>query len=407
VPCLAQSVWLQPSGLQPKLTTMATIKVALAFAGPARSPDSWSGVPAALVDALERMEVFVTTIDARIFGARERLARGAVGVTMLMSPTGPRSFRAARENASVSAELGLMRSLSLRRHASSLARLDGVVQMGSGYLLPLAATPYVTYEDMTVPQAVRAGYPTWSTLPAAQLRRRIAMQRRMYLRARGCCFMSHWAAASAIEDYGVDDRKVHAVGVGANHIVTPTDREWYPPRFLFVGKDWQRKNGDAVVRAFSQVREEHSDARLDLVGEAPPVTADGVTVHGMLRLGNPRERRRLELLLREATCFVMPSRHEPAGAAYADAAHAGLPCIVSTAGGAVELVGPGGIGVAPNDDRALLEAMTALSEPTLARAMGAQAHIRAQLYTWDAVAQRLLRALTPDQAVPRNLARFL
>ena len=69
------------------------------------------------------------------------------------------------------------------------------------------------------------------------------MQRRMYRSARGCCFETHWAAASAIEDYEVEDRKVHVVGIGPNHMVPPTGREWYPPRFLFVGKDWQRKTG--------------------------------------------------------------------------------------------------------------------------------------------------------------------
>jgi hypothetical protein len=121
------------------------------------------------------MDVSVTGIDARIFGARERLVRGVVGLTVLMSPTGPHNFEAACGNAAVSAPLVLMRSLSLLRHARALARLDGVVQIGSDYLLPWAATPYVTYEDMTVPQAVRAGYPIWSTLPAAPLRRRIEM----------------------------------------------------------------------------------------------------------------------------------------------------------------------------------------------------------------------------------------
>jgi glycosyltransferase involved in cell wall biosynthesis len=383
------------------------MKVGVTIAGPPRAPGLWSGVPATLVDALERMDMSVTAVDSRIFGSGERVVRGVLGLTMLLSPGGPRTFAAARENASASAQLGVMRSLSLWRHASSLARLDGVVQIGSGYLLPLGAKPYVTYEDMTVPQALRAGYPTWSTLPAALLRRRVELQRRVYRRARGCCFMSHWAAASAIEDYGVEDSRVHVVGLGANHIVAPADREWYPPRFLFVGKDWQRKNGDAVVRAFGRLRAEHPDARLDLVGQVPPVTADGVTVHGMLPLGDPRGRQQLERLLREATCFVMPSRHEPAGTASVDAAHAGLPCIVSTTGGAKELVGPGGIGVEPNDDGALLEAMMALSEPTLARTTGAKAHMRAQLYTWDAVAQRLLRALWPAQAAQRNLAPFL
>lgn len=383
------------------------MRVGVTFPGSPRSPDSFSGVPASLIDALERMDVSVTAIDARISGIPERLVRGVLGLTVLVSPTGARTFRGAREEASVSARLGLMRSLSLWRHASSFARLDGVVQIGSGYLLPSAAMPYVTYEDMTVPQAVRAGYSIWSTLPAALLRRRVEMQRRVYRRARGCCFESRWAAASAIEDYGVEDRKVHVVGVGPNHVVALTDRDWFPPRFLFVGKDWQRKNGAAVVRAFSRLREERPDARLDLVGQVPPVSAAGVTVHGVLRLSDPEGRTRLERLLQEATCFVLPSRHESSALAYLDAAHAGVPSIVSTAGGSEELVGPGGIGVEPSDDCALLDAMTALSDPLVARAMGAKARLHAQLYTWDAVAGRLLRALDPDQATQRNLAEFL
>jgi glycosyltransferase involved in cell wall biosynthesis len=143
------------------------------------------------------------------------------------------------------------------------------------------------------------------------------------------------------------------------------------------------------------------------VGQVPAVTADGITVHGVLALGDPRGRQQIERLLRDATCLVMPSRHEPSALAYVEAAHAGLPSIVSKAGGSEELVGPGGIGVDPDDARALLDAMTALSDPTLARATGAKAQVHAQLYTWDAVAERLLRALRPDQAVQRNLARFL
>ena len=383
------------------------MNVGVTILGPPRSPDTWSGIAAALVAALEAMEVSVTAIDASMSGVSERLAGVAIGAAMQMSPAGPRRPRAALADAATSAQMGVVRSLALLRHVSSLAQLDGVVQLGSGYLLPPLATPYVTYEDMTVAQAARVGYPVWSTLPPGRLSRRIALQRRIYRRARGCCFTSHWAAASAIEDYDVDRRKVHVVGVGANHLVTSADRQWYPPRFLFVGTDWRRKNGDAVVGAFRRLREEHSGARLELVGGVPPLTADGVTVHGMLSLGDPRERERLEHLLREATCFVMPSRHEPAGIAYVDAAHAGLPSIVSTTGGAEELVGPGGIGVAPNDDHALLEAMTALSEPTLARAMGAKAHEHAKRYTWDAVAERLLRALRADHLVTRELAAFL
>jgi hypothetical protein len=50
--------------------TMATMKIGLTALCPPRSPDSYSGVPAALVDALERMDVSLTAIDARILDLR-------------------------------------------------------------------------------------------------------------------------------------------------------------------------------------------------------------------------------------------------------------------------------------------------------------------------------------------------
>ena len=37
------------------------------------------------------------------------------------------------------------------------------------------------------------------------------------------------------------------VGFGRNCEPRPVPRDWREPRFLFVGVDWQRKNGEAVV----------------------------------------------------------------------------------------------------------------------------------------------------------------
>jgi glycosyltransferase involved in cell wall biosynthesis len=43
-------------------------------------------------------------------------------------------------------------------------------------------------------------------------------------------------------------------------------RDWSTPRFLFVGNDFERKNGVAVVSAFKRLRDQVSEARLDVVG---------------------------------------------------------------------------------------------------------------------------------------------
>lgn len=381
--------------------------MALTLPGTATSAQVWSGIPASIVSALEALGVDVTTVDARTKVIPERCVRGAIALGFVAGRPRARSLAEARIAASLSPELGAARTLSLLRHSTVLASVDGIVQMDSSYLLPRASAPYVTYEDMTVPQAVRAGYPIGTILTRRRLLRRIDIQRRMYSGASACCFTSRWAATSAVEDFGIDARKVHVVGVGANHVVSQTEREWYPPRFLFIGKDWERKSGDAVVRVFKRVREEHPDARLDLVGQVPALRVPGVTAHGMLALDNPVHRERIVRLLQLATCFVMPSRHEPSALAYVEAAHAGLPSIVSTAGGSPELVGLGGVGVAPGDDEALFAAMTVLCDPGRARATGSQASAHAKLYTWDAVAARLLRALSPSVPLEGNSARFL
>jgi glycosyltransferase involved in cell wall biosynthesis len=119
----------------------------------------------------------------------------------------------------------------------------------------------------------------------------------------------------------------------------------------------------------------------------------GVVGHGVLRLDMPDEHERLNRLFAEATCFVMPSHAEAVGIAYVEAAAAGLPSIGTSRGGADYLIGDGGLIVDPGDDEALVEAMRRLSDPGTAARTGEAARRRSELFTWGAVARRLLRAL--------------
>ncbi|HAM00768.1 MAG TPA: HAD family hydrolase, partial [Acidimicrobiaceae bacterium] len=106
-----------------------------------------------------------------------------------------------------------------------------------------------------------------------------------------------------------------------------------------------------------------------------------------------------------ATCFILPSLVEPFGIAYVEAAAHGLPSIATATGGTEDSVGPGGILVDPLDDLAILDAMRDMCDPAVAARLGEVARRRSDLFTWDAVLGRLLRALDlPD--VP-GLPEFL
>jgi glycosyltransferase involved in cell wall biosynthesis len=377
-------------------------RIGVAFPGDPSQPSTWSGTPAGVMRGL----VAAGAEPVAIRAAPSPLFR-AVGTSLVaaayLRPRGDvrAAVRSSRAAALASPRVAGLNSRAVPASVRRAGRLDGIVQIGTGYTLP-GHVPVATFEDMTVAQARSYGYDGWELLSPKAFESRLALQQHSYERAVACCLTSHWAADSVIHDYGVAPSKVHVVGVGRNHTAAASGRDWSTPRFLFVGMDWARKNGAGVLRAFAGVRSRCPSARLDLVGVHPQVAQPGVVGHGVLSIGARDQREHLERLFAEATCFVMPSHSEACGIAYVEAAAAGLPSIGTTAGGSYDLIGDGGLLVDPADDEALLLAMWRLTQPSTAERLGAAARRRARLFTWEAVGRRLLRAL--GGASPEEIA---
>ncbi len=381
-------------------------RVGVAFPEDPGDPKTWSGTPSGVMRGLREAGVDAIAIRAEPSSALVRSAAlNVVSAAYVRPGRDLRSVvRRARAAARASPALASTITWSAPRALRRTGSLDGIVQIGTGYRLA-TDVPIATFEDMTVLQVNTHPYPGWDLLSQRAFSARVAIQRRAYELAVACCVTSPWAAESVIRDYGIASEKVHVIGVGRNHSVSEVaSRNWTEPRFLFVGMDWARKNGDAVVRAFARLREEVPAARLEVVGGHPPLAAPGITGHGVLRLDVPAEHQRLEALFGEATCFVMPSHAEASAIAYVEAAAAGLPSIGTCQGGSDFLIGDGGIIVDPSDDDALLAAMRHLCDPDTAMRLGEAARHRSALFTWKRVGQRLLRALDEVPAEPLDLA---
>jgi glycosyltransferase involved in cell wall biosynthesis len=363
-------------------------RIVLAATGDPLAAATWSGTPFGVARGLRSFGVAVAGVDATPpRGMRE----AALAVSALRSRS--------RVDAWYTPELHRLRSVVAARR---LPASDGVVLMGAEFGLP-AGTRYVTLSDLTLAQA-RATHPVFSRLSERVYAGFEARQREVYAGAVACCTASHWTAESLVADHGVAAEKVHVVGMGPNHTpaagrsggedMAPAAGAKGGPHFLFVGREWERKHGPLLLRAFARLRAEIPDARLDLVGGHPPVSAAGVTGHGPLALDRPDEAARVSALFGAATCFVMPSEVEPFGLAYIEAAVAGVPSIATSVGGAGTIVAEGtGLLVPPGDEEALLGAMRTLADPAVARRMGAAARERSRLFDWELVAARLLRAL--------------
>jgi len=361
----------------------------------------WSGVTRALVDELRRLGVYAGHRNATPWPRAASLIHRWLAATNRAGD----AWNYRRE----------MRALSRLRDAVAPlvtpGNADGWVHLlgGSG---EVPRGRYVTLLEMSPSQIVAAG-PSWATsfgypgVSQRQLEWIARRQEEVCRKAYACCVASHWAGDSLVRDNGIDPAKVHVVGFGPNADLSPSPRDWTTPRFLFVGRDWERKNGDAVVRAFSRLRAELPAATLDVVGGHPRLDIDGVTGHGLLTVHEAAGRQRLEDLFARATCFVLPSFLEPFGLVYVEAAHAGLPSIATARGGMIDSVGDGGILIDPTDDEAIFAAMRRLSDPDTARSMGEHASRLAKRLTWPAYAQRVLRSLDLGEIEGVTLAEFL
>ncbi|HTZ85656.1 MAG TPA: glycosyltransferase family 4 protein [Solirubrobacteraceae bacterium] len=376
----------------PAATQAATI--AIVSVGDPRSPGTWSGVTSGLCAGLRELGVEVVPVDLSLPRLRERALLAAAAMRTRN-----------RYDAEGAALVDRVRSMRARQMLEQ-ARVDGTIQIGTTFTLP-AGMRYVTLEDMTLRQAV-VTHPVFSRMSRRAANGWERRRTSIYAVAQMCAAATHWTADSLREDYGVPDDRIAVVGFGANHRPSARERDWDTPRFLFVGIDWERKGGPQLLRAFAKVRERIPAATLDVIGGHPPLEQAGVRFHGVLSQQRERDRALMLDLFGAATCFVMPSQVEPFGIVYVEAAAAGVPSIGSNLGGPPDVIGSDGGAVIPAaDEHALIEAMLRLADPATARRAGAAARARSALYTWRAVAERLLRALGLTAADGRELAEFL
>lgn len=391
--------------------TLGSLRIGVSSWGDPSDPALLSGVPAAILAALQALVGGVVSLtqspEPRTAGVAWR-----AGALAAIRPGDLRKVNAARRRlwrvGQASPPMHIAAGRALRRHIAHAGRLDGLVQYG-GELRAPPGLAMVTFQDSTLAQAVAAyEWPHLRDLSARQIARNIDWQRAAYASAVACCGASHWTVESLRRDYGVPQPRAHVLGFGANYVPDSTaERDWTVPRFLIVASDWERKNGAAVVAAFRRVRERFPLAVLDVVGDHPRLDEAGVTAHGRLRLSDAGDRGKLRALYAHATVMVMPSLHEPLGIAHIDAGLHGMASIGSANGGAATAIGDAGRVVDPNDDDALAAAMLELSAGALARRLGERARQRALLFTWPQVAERLIRALAIPGLDVSGLAEFL
>ena len=150
-------------------------------------------------------------------------------------------------------------------------------------------------------------------------------------------------------------------------------------RIVCIGRIEERKGQDVAVDAIRWLRQQGTNVRLALVGSAhdPAVVgkALGDEASTGIRFAGPR--RDIPEVLASAHIVLNPARTEGLPLTVMEAMAAGKPIVATRVGGVEELIthGVSGLLVAPDDPRAMAEAMQSLiDDPELAGRLGRQAY---------------------------------
>ena len=214
-----------------------------------------------------------------------------------------------------------------------------------------------------------------------------------YLNSRGCAGVvtwTNWARRGFVED-GIDPEKVFVIPPPFE----PVDdaKPHAGCNVLFLGRDFTRKGGDLVLRAFSRV--DAPGARLVYVGRAEGGFRRAVSADRRI---DYKERPTNEALAGEIWPFVdilaLPTRADAFAMTVAEAMSRGIPVVATSLPPIAEVVedGKSGYLYPPGDVEGLAEGMSRLAgDPALRERMGREGMERVkELFDPARVAERLM-----------------
>jgi glycosyltransferase involved in cell wall biosynthesis len=355
--------------------------------GDPRDLRSWSGAPANLANALEKLGIVVEGIRPRM----SRLAKLGVAAANMIAGHGrplnseqilrsPRSRRRLGEQVAAEAKrLGARHVLHTGTFDLPMPDSDDGAQhyLYCDHSWALARTHHL--------HSRRYGARAIAAFEEAE---------RQSLRGLAHIFtFGAYVRDNLIAHYGLPPDRVTAVGSGMGAIEPHQGPKSYDkPRLMFVAKHlFQAKGGLLLLEAFERARRRRPDLALTIVGDqrsrAFVGERAGISFHAYLPWVA------LQQLYRQSTLLVQPMLNDPWGQVYLEAMASRTPVMGLNRNGLPEIVDGGRLGflVDRAEPAALTEAiLCAVADPDrLARmAESAQRHVL-ENYSWNRVAERI------------------
>lgn len=258
--------------------------------------------------------------------------------------------------------------------------------------------PYFTYQDMTYHAGlvVKEWKKKYSfiyqaagndVLSEGEIHRRERRQHDEYRHASAVFFMSRWVK-DIMSDFHPDvSHKMIHIGGGTNIDVNKIDlSQKKGNKFLFIGRDFERKAGDLVIEAFKILKAQYMpNAELHMAGCQPLKNVDGIVYYGDVNYDKVSE------LLNKCDVFCMPSRFEAYGLVFVESLIYGLPCIGRRFFEMPHFIEEGKEGtlIEGEDPKILAEKMfETISDKEMIAGIQSKQATYIEKYSWDSVAKK-------------------
>lgn len=275
-------------------------------------------------------------------------------------------------------------------------------------LLVKTTKPYVFWYDSTFSLSLGAYYTKFCK---DSIEQSLALDKNALERCSFAIYSSEWAAKSAMETLCSEGHKVFTIPFGANLNNVPTSIEIETAikkrierqkrkevKLLFIGRDWQRKDGQTAINVVSELNAQGYHTHLTVVGCEPHIPVElkeCVTIHPFLDKNNPTDSVFLSGLYLDSDFFIMTSFAESYGIVYCEALAHGCPCLATNVGGVGTIVSNEKTGyLFERQDNLSIEIVTSILKCVESpQSYQALAHSCYQAYqesfNWSAAAQKL------------------
>jgi glycosyltransferase involved in cell wall biosynthesis len=318
------------------------VKIAFVSIHDPTDPQTWSGIPTAILTHLVRAGA-----DVEVIGPLSRKARYLFLPMWAACKITKKGYQVDREPLLIAS---YAREIERRMRGR---RFDAIFSPETIAIGGINRPEPITYWSDAVWE-IMANYYYCNVRSTLHAKARLHEQRAMD-KAAHAVYASDWAAAGVLRNYRIDSSKLAVIPFGANleikhdrtHIESAiSTRRGTSCVLLFLGVEWQRKGGSLAVETTRLLNRQGLKTQLIVAGcSVPGEKPEFVTELGFISKRTREGQTRLAELLTNSHFLILPTRAECSAVVLSEAGAFGLPIITTDTGGISTYVRQGVNGV--------------------------------------------------------------